>query len=49
MEEEVKIWENQEVVKHTKPRAWIPMVFEVFAFTTRKPLIEEENKYEELS
>ena len=56
MEEELKVWENPHVDKFkcSKPRASIPMTFEVIAFTAPKVQVEdvidevEEDLYEEI-
>lgn len=50
MEEELKVRKKQkmiEEVKPTKPKASIPMIFEVFTFTTLEARVEEANEDEE--
>lgn len=46
MENELKAWEKPQIkdVKLTKPRASIPMVFDVFGFVTPKVQIDAASK-----
>lgn len=48
MEDKIKVWkipQKEKDVKLTKPRASVPMTFELFVFGTRK-MENEENYYD---